>query len=126
MDETQEVKKDENRFKVIPNLSLKGTDVIKRLRNRTLMPSQNGQYSLDERIDEARRMNKADLINAYRENGIKLSNINQKLQENEQANQSKDIENEWRKKCDEERAEEAKRKDRKQFEEEWRKRRNDK
>jgi len=60
--------KNKSDFKVIPNLSLKGPEILRRLNNRTLIVNQgSGQYSLDEEITEARKMGKADIENAYRE-----------------------------------------------------------
>jgi len=57
-----------SKYKVIPNLSLKGIEIQRRLNNRTLiMNPQGNQYNLEEKIEDARRMTKADLELAYRD-----------------------------------------------------------
>lgn len=71
-----------NRFKVIPNLSLTGKDILTRLRNRSLTLNQGGQYILDEKIDQVRRMSKIDIAREALSNQKKINNLNQKLQRN--------------------------------------------
>lgn len=68
------------RFRVVPNLSLRGTDIMKRLKNGSLkVDVKTGQYSIDDEIDASRRMTKADIINASRKNFQNINNLNNKL-----------------------------------------------
>jgi len=73
-------KTDKNKFKVIPNLSLKGPDIMRRIANRTLiMNGGTGQYSLDEEVDEARRMTKMDIMNKHREITGNIANLQKSM-----------------------------------------------
>lgn len=67
-------------FRVIPNLSLKGKDVLNRLNNRSLILEPGGQYNLDEKIEEARRMSKLDILNQHRLETANIANFRKKLQ----------------------------------------------
>lgn len=71
----------QDKFKVIPNLSLKGKDIQIRLRNRSLILSQPnmGMYSLDERITEASRMHRTDLINEARKTNENIESLKKQL-----------------------------------------------
>jgi len=71
--------KNKDQFKVIPNLSLRASDIQSRLRNRSLILEGNGQYSLEESIDEVRRMGKADKILKTRELQESVNNLRAKL-----------------------------------------------
>jgi len=69
------------KFRVIPNLSLKGVDVMRRLANRSLMlDGTGGQYSLEEFAHQAQRMTKADVILAHREATMNIQSLQNKLQ----------------------------------------------
>lgn len=69
-----------NKFKVIPNLSLKGKDILTRLRNRSLTLGANGQYALDEKIDQVRRMSKIDIAREALSNQQRINNLTNKIQ----------------------------------------------
>jgi len=69
-----------NKFKVIPNLSLKGKEIQSRLQNRSLILNGNQQYSLDDKIDEARRMSKLDILNERIKLQKSISNMQKSLQ----------------------------------------------
>lgn len=71
---------DKNQFKVIPNLSLKGPDILRRYQNRTLNLQGQGQYSLDPDIDDARKMTKSDLINKHKELTNQINKAKNNLQ----------------------------------------------
>lgn len=66
--------------RVIPNLSLRGEQIMMRLRNGTLKLDPNGTYSLNEKLDEGRRMSRIDAANAHRQNSIDMANMRSKLQ----------------------------------------------
>lgn len=53
-----------DKFKVYPGLSLKGRDIMIRLRNGSLQLQEGGQYNLDKDIEKTRRMSKLDLAHA--------------------------------------------------------------
>lgn len=61
------IQKKDNKYRVIPNLSLKGKDIMSRVKNRTLILQPNTTYSLDEEFDNFRRMSKLDQVNRHRE-----------------------------------------------------------
>lgn len=65
------------KYRVIPNCSLRGSDIISRLKNRTLIP-QTGQYALDEAIDATRRMNKIDVAREALSNSKNIHTLQQK------------------------------------------------
>lgn len=70
-----------NQFKVIPNLSIRGEELKKRIANRTiLLNGTGGNYSLEEAFDDVRRMNKIDIQLAARKNKNFISETLQKLQ----------------------------------------------
>lgn len=69
----------DSKFKVRPNLSLRGIDIQNRLKSNTLDTQHNSQYSLDEKIDETRRMSKLDIHTKYNENQRKIQDLNDKL-----------------------------------------------
>lgn len=68
------------KYRVIPNCSLRGSDIISRLKNRTLIP-QTGQYALDEAIDATRRMNKIDVAREALSNSKNIHTLQQKANE---------------------------------------------
>jgi len=70
---------DNNKFKVIPNLSLKGPDIMRRIQNRTLIVNGQGQYSLESEVDEARRMTKMDIMNKHREITGNIANLQKSM-----------------------------------------------
>jgi len=72
-------KTDKNKFKVIPNLSLKGPDIMRRIANRTLIVNGQGQYSLEPEVDDARRMTKMDVMNKHRELTGNIANLQKSI-----------------------------------------------
>jgi len=72
-------KTDKNKFKVIPNLSLKGPDIMRRIANRTLIMNSQGQYSLDQEVDDTRRMTKMDIMNKHRELTGNIANLQKSM-----------------------------------------------
>lgn len=70
-----------NEFKVIPNLSIRGEELKKRIANRTIiLNGTGGNYSLEEAYDNVRRMNKIDIQLAARQNKKFISETSKKLQ----------------------------------------------
>jgi len=64
------------RFKVIPKLSLRGKDIMTRLKNRSLvLDGMTGNYTLEEHWDAARRMSKADAARALLTNGKTIADM---------------------------------------------------
>lgn len=75
------IKAKDPKFRVIPSLSLKGVDIMRRLANRSLiLDGMGGQYSLDEFADKSRRMTKSDIILAHREATQNIQSLQNKLQ----------------------------------------------
>jgi len=75
------IKAKDPKFRVIPNLSLKGADILRRLANRSLMlDGTGGQYSLDEFAHASGRMTKSDIILAHREATMNIQSLQNKLQ----------------------------------------------
>lgn len=74
------------KFRVIPNLSLRGKDIMTRYKNGTLRMTLEGQYSINEKIDESRRMTKQDIINAARDNNSKIEGYKLNLEKLKQTN----------------------------------------
>lgn len=75
-------KKRDPKFKVIPNLSLRGKDIIQRLNNRSLRAEPDGVYSMDEKIDATRRMRKLDILTEANKNSNEINNLTNKLKSN--------------------------------------------
>lgn len=74
--EVTTIKKTTNpKFRVIPNLSLKGRDIMTRLKNRSLILNASGQYEINEAIDATRRMTKLDILNEMKRNSSKINEI---------------------------------------------------
>lgn len=73
-------KKPENQFRVIPNLSLKGKDILTRLKNKSLKLDHEGQYSIQEEIDATRRMSKLDIMDKAQQNKKSIDELNKKIQ----------------------------------------------
>lgn len=68
------------RFKVIPKLSLRGKDIMARLKNRSLvLDGMPGNYTLEEHWDAARRMSKADAARAMLTNGKTIDELKNKM-----------------------------------------------
>lgn len=67
------------KFKVRPNLSLRGKDIQTRLKNNTLDTDADRQYSLDEKIDETRKLSKLELNTKVNENNRKIQDLNDRL-----------------------------------------------
>lgn len=80
-----------NKFRVIPHLSLRGKDIMTRLKNRSLMFDTSGnQYSTDEQIDATRRMSKLELTRTASDNRKKITAMQQELHlKNEAAKKEK-------------------------------------
>lgn len=77
-------KQNDPKFRVIPNLSLKGKDIMARLRNGSLRLDATGQYSLSPEIDATRRMTKLDIELAARENFKKIQSHQKSLKDEQQ------------------------------------------
>ena len=74
------IKKKDNKFRVIPNLSLKGKDIMKRVKNRSLQLTPQMTYSLESEYDDFRRMNKLDQVNRYNEVRKQKDQLTKQLQ----------------------------------------------
>lgn len=76
--------------KVMPNLSLKGPDIKRRLENRSLSTgSGKGQYSTDPEITETLKMSKADLHRAAIENSGKINSLTNQIKNHVRRNNPK-------------------------------------
>lgn len=96
--------KAEGKFKVIPNLSIKGIEVLKRLNNRSLIPNGNtGEYTLDEKIADSLKMNKRDLLMAVREEQFNAVEGKKYLSILEAKQTNYDREQEYKRRLEEER-----------------------
>jgi len=78
----QEQKKRDPKYRVIPNLSLKGKDIMQRVKNRSLDIKSSTTYSLDEEFDNFRRMDKLDQVNRYNEVQKMKKDLQLKLNQN--------------------------------------------
>jgi len=67
-------------FRVKPGLSMKGREIMTRLKNRSLNINPSNNHSLEEAYDEIRRLDKKDLIRKSRENQISINNHKLKLE----------------------------------------------
>lgn len=67
------------KYKVHPNLTPRGKDIMIRLRNKSLVTSGGDNYTLDDEIVRASRYNKKDLINKARENAEKIQGYEKEL-----------------------------------------------
>jgi len=76
--ETQKKQKNP-KFRVVPNLSLKGPEIMRRLKNRSLNLEHGGQYSIDEEIQASLKLDKVELKNKARENAQKIADLAKKL-----------------------------------------------
>jgi len=68
------------KFRVIPNLSLKGRELMTRLKNRSISISSDFNHTLEQEYDEIRRMTKKDILRKSNENNQTINNIKNKLQ----------------------------------------------
>lgn len=73
-------KQKDPQYKVLPFGSLRGRDIMSRLKNKSLIITPSDNYSLEGTYDEIRRMDKRDIINAARNNTIQINSLKQKLQ----------------------------------------------
>lgn len=76
---TVNTKKRDPKYRVIPNLSIRGKDLIKRINNRSILPEPDGVYSLDDKIDETRRMSKLDVSREMLKNQKEINSLTSKL-----------------------------------------------
>lgn len=72
------------KYRVIPGLTPNGKELMQRLKNRSIVLEDNGDYSLDQEMDEARRLTKSDLRNKTNENKAKIDGLQKKI--NSQSN----------------------------------------
>lgn len=77
-------KRDMNQFKVVPNLSLRGKEIMRRLNNRSLrlQSSQANDFSIDTEIDDTRRMNRVDIHRKMLDNSKQAKDLQTKLDNN--------------------------------------------
>jgi len=69
--------------KVVPGLSLKGKDLMTRIKNGSIqLQGSNGQYIQSKELADAVRLSKTDQIIAARENAKKVAELKSKLQTN--------------------------------------------
>jgi len=69
--------------KVVPGLSLKGKDLMNRIRNGSIqLNGSSGQYIQNKDLADAMRMSKTEQIIAARENAKKVAELKSKLQKN--------------------------------------------
>lgn len=69
----------DNKYRVIPNLSLKGKDIMQRVKNRSLQLTPQMNYSMENEFDEFRRMNKLDQVARYNAIVNEKKSLQQKL-----------------------------------------------
>lgn len=75
---SEKPKSPENKFKVIPNLSLKGNDILTRLKNGSLKLGSNA-YNSSPQIEATRRMSKIDIARKMVENQQTIQSIKSNL-----------------------------------------------
>lgn len=69
------------KYRVHPNLSIRGKELLTRIKSRNIKLDNSGQqYIMDEEILKLSRMNKKDVINEHREGAQKINSLKNKLQ----------------------------------------------
>lgn len=81
MSKTTKAKREESKYRVIPNLTPRGSDILRRIKNRSLKtePNDASDYTDNEEIVRASRLSKKDLITRARENQEKIIQIERDL-----------------------------------------------
>lgn len=69
------------KYRVKPNLSLRGRDIMQRLNNGTLPLNKDGQYTLDPKYAQMKGKSKIDHARDFVEESIKIENLKNKLNE---------------------------------------------
>jgi len=69
--------------KVVPGLSLKGKDLMNRIRNGSIqLNGSGGQYIQNKELADAMRLSKTEQILAARENAKRVQELKSKLSQN--------------------------------------------
>lgn len=76
----KQAKKKDSKYRVKPNLTPRGKDIMMRLKNRSLNAIGGDNYTLDEEIVETRRLDKVELINRARLNHEKIKGLETKAE----------------------------------------------
>lgn len=71
------------KFRVKPNLSLRGRDIMQRLNNGTLPLSPEGQYTLDEKYAQMKNKSRIDHARDFVEESLKITKLKKKLDGND-------------------------------------------
>lgn len=79
-------KQKDPRFRVHPGLSIKGTELRSRIKNRSILFDPNGQYSMDTEILETMKLSKPEILNKAMRNQEYIEDLQRKI---EKANQEK-------------------------------------
>lgn len=85
----QERKPKDEKFRVIPGRSLKGKDIMNRLKNRTIIPGYDGQYTLDEQFSKMKLQSKIDIARDHVKAQKEIHNLKTKLENQNVPSQSK-------------------------------------
>lgn len=74
MSKTTKAKREESKYRVIPNLTPRGTDILRRIQNRSLKTEAQDEtaYTENDEVVRASRLSKKDLINKARDNQEKI------------------------------------------------------
>lgn len=68
------------KYNVTPNLTPRGTDIIKRLQNKSLDTTGERSYTLNEDIVNARMKNKQELIRDAQNNASRIKDLKESLE----------------------------------------------
>lgn len=79
---TQTKKLINEKFRVHPNRSLKGQELMIRFRNRTVQGKQTGVYNDNEQAERARKMSKVEIKREALENASHIKQLSNKLNPN--------------------------------------------
>lgn len=94
--QSKRVDKPTSKFRVIPNLSLKGVDIMQRLKNRTLVTEGTSMYNLSEEIEASRKLTRSDLVLKHMEVSRSINSMKQQLQQQEEAQRQEVLKNKIR------------------------------
>lgn len=77
-------KRKDPKFRVHPKLSITGKDLMSRIKNRSIILEDNGQYTLDETMHEATMLSKPEIVNKAIRNNERIQQIKARIESNEQ------------------------------------------
>lgn len=102
--QSKKVDKPTSKYRVIPNLSLKGPDIMQRLKNRTLTIEGPSMYNLSEEIEASRKLTRSDLVLKHMEVSKSINSMKQQLQRQEEAQRQESLKQKIRQQLESEQA----------------------